>query len=431
VVDVSEDVREVVVDRDLPDGVGAASELVILQNWSVSRAKVLSVQGRRIFLKNPMGWIGHGEATTASPGKPAYIEQDPLFLEEPGEWCWDVKQGKILLLPPEGVNPMEQEFIVPVAEQLLVVEGTPENPVCHLHFEGILFEHTAWPLPEMGYLGIQAGHHGTTIQGPIYVLPGAIELTHAADVSLKRCTVRRTGASGICLGGGCVRNLISQCSLSDIGGNGIMVGWRGKGNGNPYVGDQALSADWQNQSLVPVENEISHNLLDNCGAVNHGCVGIYDGFCRATRIVHNWVRDMPYTGISIGFRWDTSETSQRDCLVENNHIHDCMRILADGGGIYTLGYQPGTVLRGNYIHHIHRSPWAHGGAPNNGIFFDQGSTGYLVENNVIHDADGGSIRFNQTSRENLTWKDNCFDIKPGDPAFPEKLASQAGPNWDR
>jgi hypothetical protein len=29
-----------------------------------------------------------------------------------------------------------------------------------------------------------------------------------------------------------------------------------------------------------------------------------------------------------------------------------MQILSDGGGIYTLGRQPGTTLSNNHIHHI-------------------------------------------------------------------------------
>lgn len=104
-----------------------------------------------------------------------------------------------------------------------------------------------------------------------------------------------------------------------------------------------------------------------------------------------------------------------------------MTMLADGGGIYTLGLQPGTVLRGNLIYSIHRSGLAHGGAPNNGIFFDQGSKGYLVEGQIIYNTSGKPIRFNQTGEQNMTWRDNHFGVSPDAPTFPETAARQAGP----
>jgi len=76
-----------------------------------------------------------------------------------------------------------------------------------------------------------------------------------------------------------------------------------------------------------------------------------------------------------------------------------MQRLADGGGIYTLGLQPGTVLRGSAIHDVHRCPFTDVQSPNNGIFFDEGSQGYLVEDNIIYNAPEGAIRLNQSSAE--------------------------------
>ncbi len=191
-----------------------------------------------------------------------------------------------------------------------------------------------------------------------YVLPPALRFTYAEGCRLERCRVAHTGATGIGFGAGCRRSVISGCELLDIGGNGVMVGWRGGIDDSPLdskTGDPSLAADWQRPEQVPIGNEVSNNTVRRCGAVNHGCVGIYAAFCAETNIAHNRVADMPYTGISIGFRWDESPTSQRDCVVQYNHIHDVMLMLADGGGIYTLGLQPGTVLRGNLIHHVDRS----------------------------------------------------------------------------
>ena len=100
--------------------------------------------------------------------------------------------------------------------------------------------------------------------------------------------------------------------------------------------------------------------------------------------------------------------------------------LSDGGGIYTLGWQPGTILRGNLIHDTDR---LHGRSDQNGIFFDEGSKGFLVEDNVIFGTPGGGpIRFNQNSPEGHTFRNNSFGILPDDPRFPVEKARKAGCN---
>jgi hypothetical protein len=428
---VNPEVTEIVLNEAPPvaDLAGKDAELVMYQNWSISRGRIASSDGKTLRMANPVGWIGHGDATTASPNKPTYIENAIEFVDAPGEWHLDRKTGVLTYQAKPGEDPNQARFVAPRLEQLLVVAGRPDAPVTNLRFQGLAFAYTEWPLPSFGYLGIQAGHHGTRMDEATHVLPLAMSFAYARGCGLEKCAIAHTGACGVGFGAGCRNNLVKGCALDDIGGNGIMVGWRGDRQSGriDFAGDASLSADWKDPEDVPRNNEIADNTIERCGAVNHGCVGIFDAFCAGTHIHHNLVTDMPYTGISTGFRWDESSTSQRDGVIEYNHIHDVMKKLADGGGIYTLGLQPGMVLRGNLIYDVHRSGYAHGGAPNNGIFFDQGSKGYLVEGNIIYGASGDPIRFNQTGKDNLNWKDNHFGVAPGDAGFPEDAAKLAGP----
>ncbi len=427
---VNDAVTEIVLSEALPveNLAGQDAELVVYQNWSISRVKIQSSQGATLHMQNPVGWIGHGDATTASPDKPAYVENALAFLNVPGEWYLDRHTGVLTYQGKPGEDPSARRFIAPKLEQLLVAAGTPDAPVANLRFRGIQFLHTEWALPPFGYLGIQAGHHGTRMDEAAHVLPAALLFTYAGNCSLERCRLAHLGACGVAFGAGCRDNAVLGSLFEDIGGNGIMNGWRGDHRSYRInlSGDASLSADWKNPDDVPRNQRIEDNTLRRCGAVNHGCVAIFDAFAAGTKIRHNHVYNMPYTGISIGFRWDTSPTSQRECLVEYNHIHDVMKMLADGGGIYTLGLQPGTVLRGNHIHDVHRSAYAHGGAPNNGIFFDEGSKGFLVEGNIIYRTSGEAIRFNQTDERNMTWQDNHFGVSPEAPDFPHDAARRAG-----
>lgn len=411
---VSEDLTGIVLSASpgVENLAGSNAELVMLQNWSISRVIVESSNDTTLKMKNPMGWVGHGDYTGASTNKPTYLENALAFVDSPGEWYLDYETGLLTYQAEQGEDPNGRIFIAPIAEQLLSVMGTAEQPVRNLHFEGITFEHTHWPLPDFGYLGIQAGHYGTTIKDPTFVLPLALQFVYAESCSVTQSKVARAGACGIGFGAGTRRNRVENCTVEDIGGSGIMVGWRGLGEMARQTEDEDgyLAADWANPSDVPMENTITGNLVQRCGAVNHGCVGIFDAFAQSTAITHNVVRDMPYTGISAGFRWNESGTSQRGGLIAYNHVHDVMKMLADGGCLYTLGYQPNAVIRGNVFHGVHRSAFAHGGAPNNGIFFDQGSKGFHVEGNTIYDTSGESIRFNQCDEKSMTWKDNQLGV---------------------
>ncbi|MBZ0258439.1 right-handed parallel beta-helix repeat-containing protein, partial [bacterium] len=328
-------------------------------------------------------------------------------------------------------DPSNKKIIAPLSEKLVVIEGEPRQPVRNLHFENIAFAYTRWDMPKDGYMGIQAGHYAPSTSDPYRLLPGAIEWRYAVECGLRNCEIAHTGANGVVLGAGCQRNAIERCKFDDIGGNGVMVGWR---EGERKIGDAenenvSLAADWKNPLDAPAANQVVDNHLTRCGEQFWGCVGIFDAFSIHTYIAYNHVEAMPYTGISSGYRWDQTPTSQSGGIIEYNHIHDVMRRIADGGGIYTLGWQPHAVLRGNHIHDVHRSAYAHGGAPNNGVFFDQGSSGFLVEQNVIYETSGNPVRFNQCKAEWQQWMDNSFRTLPKDAGFPKEWIEKASPRY--
>ena len=59
----------------------------------------------------------------------------------------------------------------------------------------------------------------------------------------------------------------------------------------------------------------------------------------------------------------------------------------DGGGIYTLGNQPGTIIRGNLIHD-------NAGAPG-GIYTDEGSGFLEITENTVYNV---RVPYNQNNR---------------------------------
>lgn len=427
IVSVDRDVKKFSFDQKLVGGdlANQNAELVVLENWSVTRGKVVSSNGDQLMTATPMGWIGHGPATTASPGKAVFLEHSLAFLDQPGEWFLEHELGVLTYNPRAGQNPTSSVVVAPVLQKLVEIRGSQVDPVLNLEFHRIQFEHCDFLLPEIGYNEIQSAHFGTRLRAKTFVQPVAIECSHAHGCRFTQCRFAHLNSSGIGFGPGCQDNEMSRCTVEDVGGAGIMIGWRGKGELED--GDEGkLDADWKNKADVPTGNVVSNCLVRRCGSDSFGGVGIFVAFSKDTRVAHNQIHDLPYTGISIGYRWNTSKTSQTGCIVEHNHIFDVMKKLADGGGIYTLGYQPGTVLRGNYIHDVHRSKFTHGGAPNNGFFIDEGSKALRFESNVVHSTSGDSVRFNNCQRESQEWDSNYFGEQAVDSSSARHFIDVAG-----
>jgi len=60
---------------------------------------------------------------------------------------------------------------------------------------------------------------------------------------------------------------------------------------------------------------------------------------RAIDIEHNEVSDVNYTGISVGFGWTATANAMSGNRINYNDVNNIVKILADGGGIYTLSNQ--------------------------------------------------------------------------------------------
>jgi hypothetical protein len=142
-------------------------------------------------------------------------------------------------------------------------------------------------------------------------------------------------------------------------------------------------------------------------------------------------------------------TPNEETQVLDNHLHHVMQVLSDGGGIYALGSQPGSALRGNLIHDV---PANVGRAESNGMFLDQGTGHFLVEQNVIYRIDRSPLRFhkgwvntvqhnllevadgvppvryNDTKQERITLEDNQI-VPPGKipPDLLEEARRRTGP----
>jgi hypothetical protein len=395
------------------------AEIVILGSWEIIRKRLSQVSPATGTVELAPPHIRNHVSISPKVGMACYFENAREMLDRPGEWFLDRRLGELLYWPLPGEEIGQATIEAPAIDRLLELRGTQQQPIENVHFRGLRFENADWPLPKLGYYGLQACFHNTIDMKNgdddsrreywTYVDP-AIRWQYAARCSFRDGAIQHTGGGGISIGIGCHDNAVEGNLVADIGANGIMVGepwaWRYEQDRNCQIPPEDVARN----------NRIANNHVRDCGICYHGAVGIWDGFTDGTTIAHNEVHHLPYTGISVGFIWRNWPTVCRNNLVEFNHVYDVVNWLGDSGGIYMLGLQPGTVVRSNLVHATGYSTQScrelKGGR---GIYFDQGSTGFLVERNVVYDVPGPAMYFNtgKTTVENHTWADNSFvDARP-------------------
>ncbi|NUQ02222.1 MAG: right-handed parallel beta-helix repeat-containing protein, partial [Armatimonadetes bacterium] len=354
--------------------------VTVYHSWETSLLPVKQAdpEQRVVEFAGPAAWhFGYfGEL-------PRYVvEGVRAALDAPGEWLLDRRGGELRYLPLPGEDPATAEVIAPVTTELLQLTGDTQVglPVEHLAFEGISWQHADWSLEPTGHSDSQA----------VSTLGAAITVSGAVDCAFRNNELAHLGRYGIWFRTGSQRNEFRGNHLYDLGAGGVRVG-------ETSLPPTAAAAVGQ--------TVVDNNYLHDYGQVYAGGVGIYLGQTSDNQISHNEIHDGNYSGISVGWNWGSGPTAAHRNRIEFNHIHHVLRgVLSDGGGIYTLGSSPGTVIRGNYIHDIfsYSQPliaW--------GIYLDAESNQITVTDNLVHHTTSGGLMMHNGAWAN-TVTNNIF-----------------------
>ncbi len=321
--------------------------------WNDERLEIGSIDtaGNRITTKtnSSMAFIEY------TKGAPYYFDNVYEMLKKPGQFYVDKKENKLLYIPQAGEKIDECTLYASDIDVILTIDGfhgTAETPA--LSFRNIGFVGSDWKSTTRASSQAASDIHG------------AVRVNNSSHIIFDSCTFTGIGNYALEIQNGVSHLEVTHCTFRDIGAGGITI---------------------YGVNTVPVTDEVNHDLtitdnyIGSYGRVHANGIGIVLRYAYDCTLSHNEITYGYYSGISVGWSWGYNPHATGNILVEKNHIYNIGQYkLSDMGGIYTLGLQPGTVLRGNLIHNVYSrtdKAW--------GLYTDEGSTDILIENNISYD----------------------------------------------
>jgi chitodextrinase len=359
--------------------------------WMHYRCPVQSASGTTVTMQQPC-YNNANLHQGYEIQNPTWIENAYELLDSPGEWYLDRPSGDLFYSPKPGQD--LRTTTVPLVQDLVNVTGTLTDPVRDVRFDGITFSYSTWLAPssddgvvegQAGFRIVGTGHPDFDETRPHWQkTPAAVNVGYSRDVAFTNSTFTHLGAVGLNLNTGAQGTVVRGNIVRDVAATGIQVG-----------GTDVVDHHPDDVRAITKDNLVSNNLITKAAADYSGSLAILAGYTEHTVIEHNEIRDLPYSGISIGWGWGLTDqggnpaypgnagipvyptpTTAKNNVVRDNAISDIMKNQADGGAIYTLGRQPGSVVSGNYIR---KTPGPAYGA----IYHDEGSKGFTTTGNAL------------------------------------------------
>ncbi len=374
---------------------------------------------------------------------PAYLENAYEFLDQPGEWFLDTKMGVLFYEPLAGQDLAQADVELPKLQSLIQVGGTYDQPAHDLVFTGLQFSHTSWLAPG-GPDGYACQQSGTFISGGNYPefeatrpvwhqMPGAVQISAAKNITFLRNRFINLGQLGLGIG----NDANAHASGVGLGVDGITITGnvftQDSGGGIVLGGVQADAHHPKDPRMINQNITLSNNLIHDVSIDFKDMVSILVTYTTNATVSHNEVYNLPYSGMSLGYGWGsndaggssdymnrglykyqpvyTTPTTAKNNLIVGNLLHDAMRVGGDGGCIYNLSANPGTILKENHCLNMHAGLGA--------LYNDEGSRYLTWTNNVAENSGSWSFaNFGGPNTSDLTlignWTNNGnTDIQNG------------------
>ncbi|CAH8283528.1 parallel beta-helix repeat protein [Mariniflexile fucanivorans] len=348
------------------------------------------------------------EATYAMQSKGYWVENVLEVLDKPGEWVLNTKEGKVYLWPRN-----DSPIWAPKLLELIRVEGkidfdgSKDIPVRNLHFKGLTFKHAERYTLTKDDAGLQ---HDWDMLDKNNAM---VRFRGTENCGIEDCHFLHGGSGAIRVDLHGINNKISNNHIEYMGGGGILLCGYGPGtkdvnkhntvynNNIHHVGE----IYWQSPGIFlwnSGENRVANNLIHDtnyCGLIVSGCVIRFfehaDKREQYRAIRWHEIGELPeeLTADVVRPYWHS-----RNNIIEYNEIHNVMKKLGDGNGIYIRAAGAGNIIRRNYVHHLVAET-----GKQSGIRTDGGQMDALISENIIYKctSQGMTLKLNNRFENNI------------------------------
>lgn len=360
-----------------------------------------------------------------------FVENIREELDAPNEWFLDKNTRTLYFKPAVDFAPGEGKIILSQNESCIRILGSEEKPVSHLTIDGISFRHTTRTFMKTKEPLLRS-------DWKIY-RGGAVYLEGASKVAIKNCEFTDLGGNAY-FASGYNRDLsIEGCHFHQIGAGAINFVGLTSAVHNPVFDPYGAPVPFEEINKkdkgpktndYPAQCIASDCLIHDIGLVEKQVAGLQISVAHQITGRHLSIYDVPRSGINIG------ENAFGGHLIEHCDVFDTVQESSDHGSFNSWGrdrfwHTNYGLVNQQVAEHpelplidmldrniIRNSRWRcdHGWD----IDLDDGSSGYLIENNLCL---GGGIKlregYHRIVRNNLVvadtfhphvWFENSGDV---------------------